>query len=205
MDRAVKLFPYILLIFHAIGIGLFIYFAKAPDLSYLNILLSALLVLASEKINRGSIFVFTVIFLLGFVIELIGVQTGYLFGSYIYEDAMGPLIFGTPLIIGATWYAVVVGSSAIASKIAPQRKEIQALLAGLLAVIMDIVIEQVAINYGLWGWENGQIPIYNYICWFIFGTAFSYLYLRISRNHNDTARYLYWIWLAFFTILTLVK
>lgn len=203
MDRAIRFFPYILLIFHAVGIGLFLYLAKAPELSYLNILLSALLVLASEKINRSSIFVFAFIFVFGFIIELIGVQTGYLFGSYIYEEAMGPLVFGTPLIIGATWYAVVVGASAIASKI-HKHKAIQAVIAGLLAVLMDVVIEQVAVGYGLWNWEGGEIPLYNYICWFIFGTAFSYLYIKLTRNHNDTARYLYWIWLAFFTILTVL-
>ena len=203
MDRAIKLFPYFLLLFHAIGIGLFLYFSEAPELSYLNILLSALLVLFSEKLNIGSLLVFGIIFLFGFVIELIGVQTGYLFGTYVYEDAMGPLIYGTPIIIGATWYAVVLGSCSIARSF-KANIFLQSLIAGALAVLMDLMIEQVAINYGLWAWEGGTVPVFNYVCWFIFGSLFSFIYLRSTSNLNETARYLYWIWLGFFSLLTIL-
>ena len=202
MLRIINFFPYILLIIHAVGMGLFLYYSEAPDISYLNILLSALLVLATEERNVKSLIVFLIIFMWGFAIELIGVQTGLLFGSYIYEDAMGPLIFGTPLIIGATWYAVVVGSCSIA-RVFKVKPIVQALIAGVLAVVMDLMIEQVAVSYGLWSWEGGVIPMYNYICWFIFGTIFAFIYLKSTVNLNETARYLYWIWLVFFGVLTL--
>ena len=201
MERAIRIFPVVLILFHLIGIGLFVYFAKAPEMSYLNIFLSAILVLASEKRNIKSLVVFGLIFTLGFIIELIGVQTGFLFGSYTYEKSMGPLIFGTPVIIGATWYAVVVGASSIAQKL-KFNMFIQAIVAGLLAVAMDILIEQVATKYGLWSWEGGVIPFFNYLCWFIFGSAFSIIYLKSSNNLNKTARYLYFIWLVFFGVLT---
>lgn len=202
MQKAVKFFPFVLLFFHLIGAGLFLYFSQAPQFSYITILLSALLVLLAEEKTYSALLVFGVIFISGFLIELVGVQTGLLFGSYIYQDAMGPLIFGTPIIIGATWYAVVAGSAAIAKKIKTNLL-VQSLFAGMLAVIMDFFIEQVAMNYGLWFWENGTIPIYNYICWFIFGSIFSFIYMNTTVNHNNTARYLYWIWLGFFTVLTI--
>ena len=202
MDKAIRYFPWALVFFHTIGIGMFLYMAKAPDYSYMNIFLSAMLVLFSEKIQLKSLLVFGVIFLSGYLIELIGVQTGLLFGSYVYLDAMGPLIFGTPIIIGATWYAVVVGAVSI---IRPLKLNIfwKAVMSGILATVMDLLIEQVAMNYGLWQWEGDTVPLYNYICWFLFGSLFAFIYLKSTVNQNQTARYLYWIWLLFFLILTI--
>lgn len=202
MHRAIRYFPAFLLLFHIIGIGLFLHFSAAPELSYLNIFMSAILVLLAERESRRATLVFLAIFVLGFVIELIGVQTGLLFGTYSYESSMGPLLFGTPVIIGATWYATIAGAASISILIRGNDIS-RSLLAGALAVLMDLFIERVAINYGLWNWADGQPPLFNYICWFIFGSVFAFIYLRNTKHFNKTAFYLFVIWLLFFSILTL--
>lgn len=202
MDKVIKFIPSVLILFHAIGIGLFIYFAAAPQGSYLNILMSAILVLIAEKEMRKALFVFALIFFFGYTVELIGVQTGLLFGSYAYFDSMGPLVFGTPLIIGATWYAVVVGASNL-SRFVKANIYGRAVLSGLLAVLMDILIEGVAIKYELWSWEGGDVPFYNYLCWFVFASLFSLIYLKRAQELNKIAIYLFFIWIGFFSILNL--
>lgn len=202
MDKAIRYFPYILAFFHAIGVGIFLYFSSAPDLSYINIFMSAVLVLIAEKNLNKAAMIFAFIFITGYMIELVGVQTGLLFGTYEYQPAMGPLLFGTPIIIGATWYAVVAGAANIARYVRGSLLA-RALLAGFLAVLMDLAIEQVAVRYGLWQWEGVAIPLYNYLCWFVFGTIFAWVYLKFTDEINKTAFYLFWIWAAFFTILTL--
>ena len=204
MAKAISYFGIILLIFHAVGIGLFLYLESAPDLSYLTILGSAILVLIAEESRSKSLLVFAFILFFGYLIELIGVQTGYLFGQYEYQTAMGPLLFGTPLIIGATWYATVAGAANI-SRFVKAPILAQSILAGCLAVMMDVLIEQVAISYGLWSWVGGDIPFYNYVCWFIFGTIFAFIYLKLTTHKNKLAFQLFWIWIAFFSILTLFK
>ncbi|MBD3637951.1 MAG: carotenoid biosynthesis protein [Crocinitomicaceae bacterium] len=203
MDKVTNIFPIALAVFHVIGATLFIYLSKAPDFSYITIFLSAVLVALSEELNSKSLLLFLVIFCGGFLIELIGVQTGWLFGSYHYNTAMGPLIFGTPVIIGATWYAVVVSSCNWANRMA-KHILIRSVLAGALAVLMDVVIEQVALHYELWSWKNDTVPWFNYLCWFVFGSLFSFIYFRYSKGQNRTAHYLYGIWFLFFTILTCV-
>ncbi|MCB9225057.1 MAG: carotenoid biosynthesis protein [Crocinitomicaceae bacterium] len=164
--------------------------------------MSAILVLIAEKEQRKSIQIFAFIFVTGFLIELIGVQTALLFGEYTYEPSMGPLLFGTPFIIGATWYAVVAGAASVAG-LFRLNIFLKSALAGMLAVIMDLFIEQVAIKYELWRWTDSQPPIYNYICWFVFGSMFAFLYIKNTKNLNKTALSLFWIWLLFFTVLTL--
>ncbi|UKN03613.1 carotenoid biosynthesis protein [Paracrocinitomix mangrovi] len=201
MDKAIKYFPLALLIFHMVGIGIFLYFKQAPELSFVNILLSAILVFVSEKDLKKAFIPFIIIFISGFVIELIGVQTGYLFGDYVYHSSMGPQLFGTPLIIGATWYAVVAGASSLAVLVKGSMLA-RSVLAGMLSTLMDVLIEQVAVKYGFWQWDQGQIPFFNYVCWFAFATAFSYLYLNVSASGNKIGRYLFFIWIVFFTTLT---
>ena len=195
---------HLLLIFHVIGMALFIYLQEAPSISYLTILLSAVLVLINEPKSNRSILLFLTIFLLGYVIELIGIQTGWLFGDYSYQPAMGPLFMSTPIIIGATWYAVVVGAANIARKIKASIIG-RSLLAGLFAAFLDFFIEKVAIAYGLWNWELGFVPFYNYLCWFIFSVLFAFIYLRFQKATNKSSIYLFIIWLGFFALLTLFK
>jgi putative membrane protein len=202
MDRAIKYFPAVLILFHLIGLILFIWLTAAPELSYMNILMSSVLVLLTEKKFERSLLVFSIILLSGYAIELIGVQTGLLFGSYEYKPSMGPMVYGTPVIIGSTWYAVVVGAASI-SRLVKTGIFIRSLISGLLAVFMDLFIEQVAVKYGLWNWSEGEIPFYNYVCWFIFGSLFAFFYLKTTLTNNKTAVYLYLIWIIFFSILTL--
>jgi len=204
MDKLIKFIPAILIFFHLIGIGIFVYLDAAPDLSFITILLSAIIVFVLESNLKKAIIPFGFIFVAGYLIELIGVQTGLLFGEYIYHPAMGPTLFGTPLIIGATWYGVIAGAATIASYVNGSKLG-QSILAGGLAVLMDLLIEQVAVHYGLWDWKIGEIPLYNYVCWFIFGAIFAYVYLRFQEEKNKTAFWLFWIWIGFFAILTLYR
>jgi putative membrane protein len=202
MDKAKKYFFPILVLFHLIGVGLFLYLKLAPGLSFLNILMSAVLVFLVEKEKKKAAIVFAIIIVFGFIIELIGVQTGLLFGEYLYASSMGPQLFGTPIIIGATWFAVIAGASNIARYVKGSVMS-RAIIAGILAVLMDVLIEQVAVGYNLWQWKSGSIPFYNYLCWFIFGSIFAYLYLRITPEKNKLAVRLFCIWVGFFAILAL--
>lgn len=202
MEYFKKYLPAILLFFHLIGVGLFIYLEKAPNLSFVTILLSAVLVFLMESNIKKAALPFIAIFIFGYLIELVGVQTGLLFGEYIYHPPMGPALYATPIIIGATWYGTIAGAATIASYVKGSKVG-QAIVAGALAVLMDVLIEQVAIGYGLWDWKSGEIPLYNYVCWFIFGAIFAFIYLKSKDDKNKTAFWLFWIWIGFFAILTL--
>ena len=204
LKLAIPYFLWFFLIFHIIGAGIFLYLDAAPQLSFLNIFISSVLVFLAEKNLRRALPIFFFIFCAGYIIELVGIQTGYLFGDYYYIPAMGPRIYGTPIIIGATWYAVVVGASNIAWYVKGS-VEGRALLAGLLTVLMDILIEKVAMHYGMWQWSSGTVPLFNYLCWFAFGSIFAYAYLKMTEQKNKTAIYLFLIWVGFFSVLTLFR
>lgn len=203
MIAIVRYFPAILVLFHAIGLYLFTQSNSASDLTWMNLMLCGTLVFLAEGSSKRTFLIALIIFLGGFLIELIGTKTGYLFGDYSYGTVLGWRLLGVSIIIGVNWYALVLASANIA-RFFKVPVFFQAILAGFLCVILDFIIEPVAIKFGFWSWHSGKIPIYNYITWFIFATIFSYIYLKNSLNLNKTAVWLYGIWFVFFIVLLFV-
>ncbi len=203
-SKITRFFPAILVLFHAIGLVLFIQSDTASELTWLNLTLCGLLVFLTEPKRIPAFFVFLLIFIGGFMIELVGTKTGYLFGNYAYGDVLGTKLMGVSLIIGVNWYGIVLASANLARQLKQLPLLVKSLVAGVLCTVMDFVIEPVAIKYGFWTWQNDEIPVYNYVTWFVFSTFFSFVYLRLSEKTNRTAVWLFFVWLAFFITLTVL-
>ncbi len=200
--KLIPYFPIVLLIFHAVGFYLFFNSPENVVLTPLNLILCGFLVFLSEAKSLTAL-AFVLIFILGFTVELIGIETGFLFGNYQYTDVLSQQLLGVPIIIGVNWFVIVVSSAALFFNL-KQALPLKALLAGLAATLLDFVIEPVAIKYKFWIWENDTVPFYNYVCWLIFSTAFAYLYLKLADKQNRTAFSLYFIWVGFFIALNLL-
>jgi putative membrane protein len=181
-------------------------------------LMSALLVWTHEEKNISFYFFFVIAFLAGMGTEMIGVNTGKLFGSYEYGNVLGPKFNGVPWLIGLNWFVVIFCASAVMNKLhawmmrkmqeqetvmPPRIKTISLLIDGaLLATFFDWTMEPVAAKMGYWQWKNGEIPFYNYICWFVI----SLVLLMVSRwmrfpKGNLFAVQLFIIQLLFFMAL----
>ena len=202
-----KIAPFVLVIFHIIGLVLFLQSDSASDLTWMNLTLCGLLVFIGEiEPKNGNILklllVLFIIFWGGFFIEYIGTSTGLLFGEYSYGKVLGWKWLGVSLIIGVNWYAIVLASVNFA-RLFFKNKWLTILVGAVLCVVMDLIIEPVAIKYGFWTWHNGEIPLFNYITWFIFATLFSAIYVFTTNKINKTAATLYVVWAAFFCILLL--
>lgn len=135
--------------------------------------------------KRKALIAATVI-ALGYTIEVIGVQTGLLFGDYTYGSLLGFKVFGVPLTIGITWLLVCLSAWHIVLFWSEKSLWLKVLLAGVLVVMFDLILEQFAVAYGLWSWAGGEIPLFNYLCWFIFGAAFVWVIQRLSPNHKPS-------------------
>lgn len=185
-----------------IGLILFMKNSENASLTYLNILLCSVLVLLDENNAKKKWFVYLTIVVFGFALEWVGVHTGWLFGNYWYGSALGFKLDDIPLAIGLNWLVIIISSTTIVQNFhLPFWFKI--LLSGAIATAVDVLIEPVAIHYGFWSWENNVIPFYNYVCWFVFSVLFSWLYLANSTVVNNTARYLLYIWIVFFSLLNL--
>ena len=176
---------YTTLAFHVSGfiaIGLF-HSDLFVQLTPLNLLVCmALVFFTQEKIN-GPFLVFAAsAFVLGFASEYIGVNTGLLFGDYSYGEVLGPKWRGVPWMIGVQWI-VTMYCAGVAMHLLQERllrnpgshyhrfpawwKGLSLVLDGaLLAVLFDWLLEPVAVHLGYWTWHQGEIPLFNYACWY---------------------------------------
>jgi len=174
---------FIAILFHFTGV-LGILFTPYRDWFIANtpltlILMGILLAASQEKIEKGFVLFFLLAFVTGMVTEMIGVNTGILFGNYAYGTVMGPKLLGVPFLIGMNWFVIVFCCGSLMHKLnkvmlakydAPIPVAIikwSVIIDGaVLATFFDWLMEPVAVKLGFWSWEGGVIPMLNYACWF---------------------------------------
>lgn len=160
----------VLIIFYSVGtVGTQLPAHRAffLGLSDFNLLLTFVIaLLAFEKLNLKEIFFLVICYLATMSAEWIGTSTGLLFGSYFYGQNLGETVVGVPLVIGLNWWILIIAASSITDyfKLKPL---VSALVGALLMTLLDVIMEPVAIKSDFWHWENEQIPMYNYVCWFL--------------------------------------
>jgi putative membrane protein len=142
-------------------------------------------------------------FLIGMAAEWVGVHTGLLFGNYHYGSVLGPKILAVPFIIGMNWAMLSIISAALIEKL-NLKAWLEILIAALLMVFLDFLMEPVAMKLHFWSWKNQEIPLYNYVCWLAISILIQALYKRWHLNEtNKVAIALFFFLTAFFSILNL--
>jgi len=175
---------FLALLFHITGV-IGILFTPYKDWFIHNtpitlILMGVLLAASQERVEKGFIGFFFLAFATGMLTEIIGVNTGILFGDYAYGTVMGPKFMGVPFLIGMNWFLIVfccgllmqqLNKVMLAKYEAPIPRAIvkwSVVIDGaVMATFFDWLMEPVAIHLGFWTWEGGTIPMLNYACWFV--------------------------------------
>lgn len=175
------------------------------SLTPLNLLLSLAMVLLHIKhYNLKVIVALLIPFFLGFIAEALGVNFGLIFGSYAYGDNLGYKVFGVPLMICVNW-TLLVATTADVSKYFVKNSVISAVLGASLMTGLDVILEVSAPRFDFWEFENGIIPIQNYIGWFV--TAFiahlGYQYFKVE-THKVISWHVFLSIIIFFAIFLFV-
>ncbi len=109
---------------------------------------------------------FLLFMMLGMFAEWIGVHYGVLFGSYAYGANFGPKLDGIPYLIGVNWALLTFATAAITKKIVATSIA-KVILASLLMLVLDFLMEHTAPLFDFWTFEGGLAGWWNYICWFL--------------------------------------
>jgi bisanhydrobacterioruberin hydratase len=166
---------------------------------------AGVLLFHEAKWDLKTLTAFVLVYISGFVIESVGVNTGIIFGEYIYGKTLGYQIFETPVIIGMNWLFLVYVSSSLTEKI-NSGKFISFLLPPVLMVVYDLVLEQVAPDLGMWNWKNEVIPLQNYIAWFVVAFIFVLVFRSFRiKTSNKVAILLFILQFIFFLSLLIIK
>ena len=185
----------------------------------LNLLLMLVLFWWVQEEKTTKFYSYSVVcFVVGMGTEMIGVNTGYIFGNYQYGSVMGIKWMGVPFLIGVTWVTVMLCCGNIMQQLyqwvenradgqldmkTNNWQKIAVLFdAALLAVSFDWLMEPVAVKLGFWQWQNGVIPNYNYLCWFVISFALQWLYRKMDfKKPNQFSHHLLVIQTLFFLTL----
>jgi len=170
-----------------------------------NLLLSATLLFSFHKDWNAYFFIFMFITMLsGFFIEVAGVHTALIFGSYEYGPTLGLKVWEVPLVIGINWLILVYCTGVICHKLSVNILTKTA-LAGLMMVLLDVLIEPVAIVHNYWQWKENEIPLQNYAGWYASSFLLLWIFYKMPfGKQNAFARYLYIIMISFFAVLNLL-
>lgn len=167
--RGLKLWPGVIYLMYLVGAIQFGLHSHSVLLSELTpFFLCSIYVIVAIGVLHESYFalaeLFLFVFVIGLLSEIIGANTGLLFGEYNYTDVLGPAIMNVPVIIAINWALLIGGGIAISQKIS-DKKFLQVLVAVCIIVAFDFILEPVAIKLHYWEWKGNVIPIYNYITW----------------------------------------
>ncbi len=197
----------LLVLIHAVGlIGLTSDFKEYfLILTPLNLIISlAILIFNQEEKSKQFIIFCCLVFDIGYIIEAIGVHTGIIFGEYTYGNTLGFKLFDVPLIIGINWLLLVYSVGNLINNIS-ENLIFKSLSGALLLTILDYFIEPIAVKFDFWSWNQSEIPIQNYIAWFLVSFGMLLLFNKFSFSKNNLpAKMLYIIQIAFFVILNFI-
>jgi putative membrane protein len=164
-----------------IGIRLF------PELflrtSFISIVIPLSLFLYRVKPNRKDSILMSLVYIIAFFSEWIGVCFGWLFGDYTYGDSLGFKLDGVPIIMGLNWLLLCLVSRELVGKLF-YNKSLIIIASSFLMVLMDVLMEPLSDQLDFWSWKNNIIPFSNYFDWFLVAllnqTIFSFLNYKID-------------------------
>lgn len=178
-----------------------------PDfvlLTPINLLVSLGIVLAFHPVWTWQMILFLIMaYFVGFGAELFGVQTGLLFGEYRYGRVLGLKLWETPLMIGVNWMLLSYTIGVTTNHLLPNGHWLlKGILAALLMVGLDVLIEPVAIRYDFWSWQGGTPPLQNYLGWFLVSLPLLCIFTKTQhRVRNKVAIALFFLQILFFAAL----
>jgi len=113
-----------------------------------------------------------------------------IFETYQYSPDFVLAIDRAPILIALTWALIIAGAMRITDALGVRRRYAP-VVDSLLAIMLDLAFDAVAIRMGLWTWrdvglENGWfgVPYGNFYSWLFVTFAFSFL----TRRLRDAAR-----------------
>lgn len=136
--------------------------------------------------HKKALITFIALGIKAYVIESIGVATGYPYGSFEYSQYLGTLIFGlVPWTLPFAFVPLVLGTMYLAKRHFDTKWKIIGASTALL-LLTDLVIDPGITAVGFWIWQNPgvyyDVPFTNFIGWIISGFIFSYIAWELLKN-----------------------
>ncbi len=129
-------------------------------------------------------------FLTGYLVEVLGVHTGLVFGRYAYGSGLGAHLWSVPPIIGFNWLMLSYCCGSVCNALRGS-VYLKTAAAATLMTLLDFFIEPVAVHLDFWTWFNQPVPLQNYVGWWVVSFVFFYVWYKLPfRKENRLAKWL---------------
>ena len=199
-----KISVFIIWLFHLCGMVGISYGNKEFFLAFtpINLFISFVLLFVNQKqLESKELKSVFLIFFIGMISEMLGVNYGLIFGDYVYLDNLGVKILGVPVLIGVNWIILTFITGTLSSFIF-KNKYVSILIGAILMIGLDLLIEPVAPLLGFWIFDLQIVPLQNYIGWFVIGIITQILFqFKIAEKELTFSTHLLIVNAIFFAFL----
>ena len=199
-----KISVFIIWLFHLCGMVGISYGNKEFFLAFtpINLFISFVLLFVNQKqLESKELKSAFLIFFIGMISEILGVNYGLIFGDYVYLDNLGFKILGVPVLIGVNWIILTFITGSLSSFIF-KNKYVSIFMGAILMIGLDLLIEPVAPLLGFWIFDLQKVPLQNYIGWFVIGIITQALFqFKIAKKELTFSTHLLIINAIFFAFL----
>ncbi|MDC0378658.1 MAG: carotenoid biosynthesis protein [Flavobacteriaceae bacterium] len=199
-----KISVFIIWLFHLCGMVGISYGNKEFFLAFtpINLFISFVLLFVNQKqLESKELKSAFLIFFIGMMSEILGVNYGLIFGDYVYLDNLGVKILGVPVLIGVNWIILTYITGSLSSFIF-KNKYVSILMGAILMIALDLLIEPVAPLLGFWIFDLPEVPLQNYIGWFVIGLITQVIFqLKIVEKEFTFSTHLLIVNAIFFAFL----
>jgi putative membrane protein len=123
--------------------------------------------ISHEQFNGRFLFFLLLVYVLAFFAEWIGVHTQLIFGNYYYGQTMGYKLWGIPVIMGITWFLLIYGAGVTMQWFGIRNMLLRVITGSVILVLLDMLIEPIAMRFDYWHWAGGITPLKNYWGWLL--------------------------------------
>ncbi|RZL38806.1 MAG: carotenoid biosynthesis protein [Pedobacter sp.] len=205
-----KLAVAIIVIFHLVGLLGFLipvaqpYFLRLVPF-HLLLMFAVIICSYNGDIKRLLLFVCGV-FLCGFLVEVLGVKTGKIFGSYYYGTTLGFKIAAVPLLMGVNWVILIFSTGQMIKSLKIRNGILASLIGGLCLITFDFFLEPVAMKFDYWHWDWHEIPLQNFVAWFIVSVILLKFYYALGlKQQKYIGTVMFLSQLIFFVVLYMTR
>lgn len=173
---------------HFAGLPFIHYLPTRPfflSLTPITLILSAFCLIINEPERKEPFWFFALFsFAVGMIVEILGVATGVIFGEYSYGEVLGWKFLGVPWMIGINWMVCSHCCGLVAERYL-SNTTVKALFAALLMVLLDVLIEPVAIKMEFWTWAAHTPGLHNYLGWYLISLFIFWVYFKLPFPKNN--------------------
>jgi putative membrane protein len=174
-------------------------------LTVVIVVLLAATCIAHAAVTRGAataVALLCVTAVPGYLVEVLGVHTGFPFGTYSYSSRLGTRVLGVPPLIGLAW-TMLAWPAALAARRLVRHPAARIVVGGWALASADVFLDPQLVASGGWSWRFPSphlpgvpdVPLTNFAGWLLVALVLSAAVQALAGDGDDRVAIALYLWL----------